>query len=175
MKTYARGNNDASSITKYGSPVRLETQIVALCEHCTKGTRKHSPQMCPRLYVASKFGSVKPHSNNLPWLAACPIFKLHTFCLPCSPPFPSSFSKNHDALEHLPSLDLSTAQAQQQEHKGAGREHRIPEVGVDMTLQEFTLTLHTPPFARRWQKMLLLVMSGSHFLSRNTSESWSKS
>ena len=27
---YARGNNDATSITKYGSPVRLDAQIVAL-------------------------------------------------------------------------------------------------------------------------------------------------
>ena len=34
IKTYARGNNDAYSITKYGSPVRLDAQIVALCEHC---------------------------------------------------------------------------------------------------------------------------------------------
>ena len=31
IKTYARGNNDAPSITKYGSPVRLDAQIVALC------------------------------------------------------------------------------------------------------------------------------------------------
>ena len=30
IKTYARGNNDAPSITKYGSLVRLDTQIVAL-------------------------------------------------------------------------------------------------------------------------------------------------
>ena len=30
MKTYARGNNDAPSITKYGSPVRIDAQIVAL-------------------------------------------------------------------------------------------------------------------------------------------------
>ena len=36
-KTYARGNNDAPSITKYGSPVRLYAQIVALRPHCAKG------------------------------------------------------------------------------------------------------------------------------------------
>ena len=30
IKTYARGNNDAPSITKYGSPIRLDPQIVAL-------------------------------------------------------------------------------------------------------------------------------------------------
>ena len=37
IKTYTRGNNDAPSITKYGSPVRLDAQMVALCPHCTKG------------------------------------------------------------------------------------------------------------------------------------------
>ena len=37
IKTYARGNNDALSITKYGSPVRLDTQTVALRPHCAKG------------------------------------------------------------------------------------------------------------------------------------------
>ena len=37
IKTYARGNNDAPSITKYGSPIRLDTQIVALRPHCAKG------------------------------------------------------------------------------------------------------------------------------------------
>ena len=30
VETYARGNNDAPSITKYGSPVRLDAQIVGL-------------------------------------------------------------------------------------------------------------------------------------------------
>ena len=30
LKTYARGNNDAPSISKYGSLVRADTQIVAL-------------------------------------------------------------------------------------------------------------------------------------------------
>ena len=34
IKTYARGNNDAPSITKYGS---LDAQIVALRPHCAKG------------------------------------------------------------------------------------------------------------------------------------------
>ena len=37
IKSYARANNDAPSITKYGSPVRLDAQIVALCPHCAKG------------------------------------------------------------------------------------------------------------------------------------------
>ena len=37
IKTYARGNNDAPSITKYGSLVRLDAQIVALHPHCAKG------------------------------------------------------------------------------------------------------------------------------------------
>ena len=36
IKTYARGNN-VPSITKYGSPVRLDAQIVALRAHCAKG------------------------------------------------------------------------------------------------------------------------------------------
>ena len=34
IKTYTRGNNDAPSITMYGSPVRLDAQIVALRPHC---------------------------------------------------------------------------------------------------------------------------------------------
>ena len=37
IKTYTRGNNAAPSITKYGSPVRLDAQIVALCARCAKG------------------------------------------------------------------------------------------------------------------------------------------
>ena len=37
IKAYARGNNDAPSITQYGTPVRLDAQIVALCPHCAKG------------------------------------------------------------------------------------------------------------------------------------------
>ena len=40
IKTYARGNNDAPSITKYGSPLRLDAQIVALRAHCAKGAPK---------------------------------------------------------------------------------------------------------------------------------------
>ena len=42
IKTYARGNNDAPSITKYGSPVRLDAQIVALRAHCAKGAARKS-------------------------------------------------------------------------------------------------------------------------------------
>ena len=34
IKTYTRGNNDAPSITMYGSPVRLDAQILALRPHC---------------------------------------------------------------------------------------------------------------------------------------------
>ena len=41
IKTYARGNNDAPSITKFGYPVRLDTQIVALRPHCAKGAPQH--------------------------------------------------------------------------------------------------------------------------------------
>ena len=37
IKTYARGNNDAPSITKCGSPVRLDAQTVALRLHCAQG------------------------------------------------------------------------------------------------------------------------------------------
>ena len=43
MKTYARGNNDAPSITKYGSPVRLDANrgtAPALRLHCAKGAPK---------------------------------------------------------------------------------------------------------------------------------------
>ena len=44
IKTSARGNNDAPSIT--GSLVWLDTQIVALRAHCAKGApyAKHPPQ-----------------------------------------------------------------------------------------------------------------------------------
>ena len=37
IKTYARGNNDAPSTTKYGSPVQLDAQIVALRPRYAKG------------------------------------------------------------------------------------------------------------------------------------------
>ena len=39
IKTYARGNNDTPSITKYGSPLRLDAQIVAMRTHCACTTR----------------------------------------------------------------------------------------------------------------------------------------
>ena len=48
IKTYARGNNDAPSITKYGSPLRLDTQIVALRPHCTR-TALRAPSEYPTL------------------------------------------------------------------------------------------------------------------------------
>ena len=37
IKTYGRGTNDAPSVTKYGSPVQLDAQIVALRPHFAKG------------------------------------------------------------------------------------------------------------------------------------------
>ena len=53
IKTYGRGNNDAPSVTKYGSPVWLDAQIVALHPHCAKGapTHRHAQRhmrMCTR-------------------------------------------------------------------------------------------------------------------------------
>ena len=41
IKTYATGNNDAPSITKYWSPERLDAQIVALRPHCTHYMRPY--------------------------------------------------------------------------------------------------------------------------------------
>ena len=38
IKTYARGNNDAPGISKYGSLVQQDTQIVALRTHCAECT-----------------------------------------------------------------------------------------------------------------------------------------
>ena len=43
IKTYTRGNNDAPSITKYGSPVRLDAQIVALRLHYARTALKAPP------------------------------------------------------------------------------------------------------------------------------------
>ena len=37
IKTYARVSNDAPSITKYGSTLRLDAKKVALRPHCAKG------------------------------------------------------------------------------------------------------------------------------------------
>ena len=49
IKTYARGSNDAPSITKYGSPVWLDAQIVALRLHCVRTALRASPKPrhCP--------------------------------------------------------------------------------------------------------------------------------
>ena len=44
IKTYARGNNDAPSITKYGSPVWLDAQIVALRPHCARTALRAPPK-----------------------------------------------------------------------------------------------------------------------------------
>ena len=43
IKTYARGNNDTPSITKYGSPVRLDAQIVAVRPHCARTALRAPP------------------------------------------------------------------------------------------------------------------------------------
>ena len=43
IKTYAKGNNDALGITKYGSLVRLDAQIVAPCAHYAKGAPLDTP------------------------------------------------------------------------------------------------------------------------------------
>ena len=63
IKTYGRGNNDAPSVTKYGSPVRLDAQIVALRPHCTctaRALRKGRPPMLVqtvRNHMFSNFGN----------------------------------------------------------------------------------------------------------------------
>ena len=44
IKTYARGKNDAPSIAKYGSLVRLDAQVVALHRHCARTTLKAPPE-----------------------------------------------------------------------------------------------------------------------------------
>ena len=44
IKTYARGNNNAASITEHGSPVRLDTQIVALRLQCVRTALKAPPR-----------------------------------------------------------------------------------------------------------------------------------
>ena len=43
MKACARGNNGAPSITMYGSPVRLDTKIVALRPHYTRNALRAPP------------------------------------------------------------------------------------------------------------------------------------
>ena len=51
IKPYARGNNDAPSITKYGSPVRLDAPIVALRPHCAKVAHYLSTVLAPDLKI----------------------------------------------------------------------------------------------------------------------------
>ena len=58
IKTYGRGNNDAPSVTKYVSPVRLDAQTVALRAHCAKGT----PTGCPE----GRAGRRRPSANGRP-------------------------------------------------------------------------------------------------------------
>ena len=44
IKTYARGNNDAPSVTKYGSPVWVDAQIGALHRlHCARTALRAPP------------------------------------------------------------------------------------------------------------------------------------
>ena len=50
IKTYAKGNNDAPRITKYGSPVRLDGQIVALCPHQARTALKAPSMILPPEY-----------------------------------------------------------------------------------------------------------------------------
>ena len=64
IKTYARGNNDAPSITKYGSPVRLDTQIVGLRPHCARTALRAPPFSNCALSARSLklFGALIPKS-----------------------------------------------------------------------------------------------------------------
>ena len=41
VKMYTEGNNDAPSISNYGSLVRPDAQTVALCAHCAKCAPQH--------------------------------------------------------------------------------------------------------------------------------------
>ena len=54
IKTYVRGNNDAPSITKYGSPARLDAQIVALRPQCARTALK-APPLCAPPWVCTAF------------------------------------------------------------------------------------------------------------------------
>ena len=58
IKTCARGNVDAPSTTKYGSPVRLDAQIVALHPHCAKGA--------PSVGVGLTMPMLPPGGGHLP-------------------------------------------------------------------------------------------------------------
>ena len=61
IKTYAGGKNDAPSITKYGSPVRLDAQIVALRAHCAKGAPKMMQRGCK-----TGLANILPHDPPTP-------------------------------------------------------------------------------------------------------------
>ena len=94
IKTYARGNNDAPSITKYGSPVWLDAQIVALRAHCAKG----APFMGPPTPVPHDIQFLRPPCP--PWHGlGSPCFC--TKSLHCSPKscFPTLFTKVHPCYE----------------------------------------------------------------------------
>ena len=51
IKTYARGNHDAPSVTKYGSPVQLDAQIVARCPHCVRTALRAPPWHVASVWV----------------------------------------------------------------------------------------------------------------------------
>ena len=62
IKTDARGNIDAPSITKYGSPVRLNAQMVALRPPCARTALKVPPKankICIHQYAQNRAGRVK--------------------------------------------------------------------------------------------------------------------
>ena len=92
IKTYTRGTNDAPSITKYGSPIRLDAQIVALCPHCAPENTKGAGLDCRELilcnqtlfdifffYLVSKQSPVfgKPQNIPTPLSPPKPIHNMH--------------------------------------------------------------------------------------------------
>ena len=66
IKTYARGNHDAPSISKYGSLVRPDAQIVALCAHCAEGMLDALTQWCVGQWC------VGPAPKRVPPLSCAP-------------------------------------------------------------------------------------------------------
>ena len=61
IKAEARGNNDAPSITKYGSPIRLDAQIVALRLHCARAALKAPPMHTPLHLLVGGSGGLCTH------------------------------------------------------------------------------------------------------------------
>ena len=54
IETYAKGTNDATSITKYGPPTQLHAQMVALRLHCARTTLKAPPMYHPMYPLESQ-------------------------------------------------------------------------------------------------------------------------